>query len=428
MMNSCSTEPLVDRLQTSSITYLCLLGFLVSYFLFFIYPVFLNSDHQMFTESVIKPWGFVGSDLKRTLGKCESWWFNGVSPTAIGTSYPPLTYILLVPFLYVNFHTAYIMSTVFTILSYLFVSFLIPLKILKAEGNNSLPLVVLFSVTGAFSYGFQFELERGQFNVIVFFFSLLAIYLYNYSKKYWYISYFVITLAIQLKIYPLIFLIFMVGNWRDWKAAIARLLTMLALNLSCLFILGTKALWDYLGALSRHSFSVFPTLVTNHSIKSFSGLFPKYGERFLPMIPNHYLSFLDWFFQTFLFVVIIICLGIVFWSSFKEHREGIDPTFFLVCTLAACLIPSESNDYKLPLLTAAVLLFLTSLEFRGSPAATVVDWGTALVIALAYSTTLYSPAYRPLYLTNSCPILMIILVTTASYALLRDRVTPRYSI
>jgi hypothetical protein len=301
-------------------------------------------------------------------------------------------------------------------------SFLIPVKILKKEVNKSLPLVILFSVTGAFSYGFQFELERGQFNVIVFFFSFLAIYLYNYSKKYWYLSYFFITLAIQLKIYPLIFLIFMVGNWRDWKTAVARFLTLLSLNFSFLFVLGTKAFYDYLGGLSNHSFHVFPTLVTNHSIKSFAGLFPKYGERFLPMIPNHYLGFLDSFFETFLFMVLIFSLGIVFWNSFKKHKEGIDHTLFLVCTLAACLIPSESNDYKLPLLTAAVLIFLTSLEFRRSVAAKVVDWGTVLVIVLTYSTTLYSPAYRPLYLTNSCPMLMIILVTTATYALLQDQV------
>ncbi len=414
-------ETLETKAQTSNestIIYIVLLGFLLSYILFFIIPVFLNPEHRMLSESGVPIWHEIGSDIKRIHWYFEAWRFRGVSPNAEGCIYAPLAFLAYAPLQWVDFGTAYFILTTLTILSYVFATFLIPLRILKAHGNESLPLLVLFSVTGAFSYGFQFELERGQFNVIAFFLSLLAVYFYYYSKKYWYLSYLLITLAIQLKIWPLIFLIFLAGNWRNWSYCLARLCAILVFNFGCLFILGTDVFYGFMHTLSQKIGSDFFILTTNHSIASFSGLFPKYGTRFLPMIPSCWLVPLSWFFKVFFVLSAVTCFCAIWWASLKRPKEGMDPTLLLGCVLMACLIPSESIDYKLPVLAAPVLLFFTSLQTSVHLTLKWFRYGIVFVMAFAYSATLYPGAYKPLYLTNNCPLLMIILAGAAICAVL----------
>jgi hypothetical protein len=423
MENCCSTTTLDVRNRTSlgPRTFLCLLGLLASYLLFFVTPVFLNSEHRMLSESGVPIWHEVGSDIKRYLTFSEAW-LKGNSPYAGMNIYPPLASIIFVPLLWVDFSTAYFIVTSLTILAYLLAVFLIPLKILRNNDNDALPILVLFSVTGAVSYGFQFELEQGQFNMIIFSLSLSAIYFHFYHKRFWFLSYFLITLAIQLKIYPLIFLFMIAGDWRNWRASLARLLTILLVNFACLFVLGPGVFCDFVAAI-RDTVVNPPVLPTNHSIASFAGLFPKYGERFLPMIPANYLVSLYWFFYILLSALFLLCFAAIWWKSWKNHQYGIDPVLFLGCVLAACLIPSESNDYKLPLLISPVLLFSATLETSGSLSAKSLKLFVGFIIALTYFSTLYSGTHKPLFLSSNCPILIILAVVATSYIFLREKIS-----
>ena len=57
-------------------------------------------------------------------------------------------------------------------------------------------------VTGLTSHGLQFELERGQFNVVAISLCLLAVYIFHYQVKYRHFGYLLFLVAVQLKVYP----------------------------------------------------------------------------------------------------------------------------------------------------------------------------------------------------------------------------------
>ena len=77
--------------------------------------------------------------------------------------------------------------------------------------------MTLTLVTGLFSYGFQFELKQGQWNLIAFLFSVAAIYLFHQKPKYRWAAYLLFSISVQLKLFPAIFVFTLIDDFTDWK-------------------------------------------------------------------------------------------------------------------------------------------------------------------------------------------------------------------
>ena len=124
--------------------------------------------------------------------------------------------------------------TLITLLCYVVVTLVLPRRINKQKSIPALSMLIF--VTGLVSYGLQFELERGQFNVIAFTLCLGAIYIFhNHPKSRW-LAYLFFTISVQLKLYPAIFVFALIEDWSDWKGNIKRIVGLGILNLAALFM------------------------------------------------------------------------------------------------------------------------------------------------------------------------------------------------
>jgi hypothetical protein len=116
--------------------------------------------------------------------------------------------------------------------------------------------------------------------------------------------------------------------------------------------------------------------------------------------------------QLFLLACLGICLLLIIWHAFRQNRAGINPHLLLACTLGALLIPSVSHDYKLSILIPPVVgLFVHESRLEGVqqyPAVRLL-YG---VFALVYSSTLFSYSFKPPFLQNNFPALLVLLILT----------------
>jgi hypothetical protein len=85
------------------------------------------------------------------------------------------------------------------------------------------------------------------------------------------------------------------------------------------------------------------------------------------------------------------------------------------------LIPPISYDYKLSLLVAAVAL--AALEFERMAADShpgAFGLAAFVLMVAAYTTTLYSFAFKPTMLDNNCPALFVMLACVTALTALRS--------
>ena len=379
--------------------FLLLVGLLLCYVWFFIYPIFLNPERTMkFIEYLVKidP---IGLDLAQVLDYSRAWFIRHQSPYVGANLYPPLTVVLFKPFLFVNAVTAYHLMTLLNLLCYLLCAFVLPYLLYRR--TERLTLLVLLFMNGLFSYGFHFELERGQFNLLAMTCCLLALYLFHTHQKGAIPAYLLFCLAVQLKLYPAIFVVLFVKDWRDKRSTFSRMAGLLLANASLLFVLGVDVFQDFLAALLRESGSNL--WIGNHSIRAFA-----------------YLSPLPWKDTSaiLLILLVLVLLGIVMLRSYRRSPTGFNAQLFFSCTIAALLIPSVSNDYKLTLLTVAMsVAFPCSLQGQRG-AARLYPALLLLIVAFAYGTTLYSFTNKPLLLKNNLPALLLMLAAWTCFVCL----------
>jgi len=369
---------------------LLLAGIVAGYVAFFVCPVFLNPDRTMKFLPYIVKIDPIGLDLAQMLDYSRAWFVRGQSPYVGANLYPPGAVVLFVPFLCVNAVTAYHLMTLINLICYGGCVFLLPWLVFKDRERLPVLLAVFFS--GLFSYGFHFELERGQFNLLACAGYVWAIYLFHHHKRLRFLSYGLFCLAVQLKIYPAIFIILFISDWRDWRTNLRRITGLFAVNVGLLFVLGPRIFQDFLRALARESSSNL--WIGNHSIRAFVLLAP------LPA---------EWFFRLLLYALVAACIGGIIVVSYRQRLTGFHAPLFLGCTVAALLLPSVSNDYTLTLLTVAMSLAFPHRQRMLSKAKKTISRGLLLSIAVAYTSTLYSFTNKPRILRNNMPALLIIL-------------------
>lgn len=383
------------------------------YLLFFIRPTFFSSQVMQFTRYVpaINP---IGLDLKNTIRTAESWFVAKQNPYIGNTqyAYPPLTSILVIPLLFVNLSLAYKIVTLVNVVCYVMITFVFPLW--TGEERHVSPLLILVLITGLFSYGFQFELERGQFNVLAVFMCFLAIWIYHFHNRYRYMAYILFTISVQLKVFPLIFIVMFIGNWEDWRNNIKRLLLLISVNLAIFFVLGPNMFVDFVKAILSQT--VDPGIWTgNHSIRSFVTLFSKiaYDHGWVWVTQYSGLA------QIVLLAITIIFMSLILCQTYRLKQKGINPFLLLACTIGALLIPSASHDYTLSFLATPVAVLFSNKRFwdrANSPSQHIFIIEMLFIFSAAYSSTLFSYANKPLMVNNNFPALftMLIVVTLLS--------------
>ena len=379
-------------------------GFLLGYICFFLVPVFFSANVMLFFQQApaLDP---IGVDLRQMLSYSHAWWVQHQSPYIGFNLYPPLASMLFTPLLALDFPLAYKLVTLISLVC--FIASTILLADSAGRKTPASPLLVLFLTSGLFSYGFQFEIERGQFNLLAMFLCWLAVWLFHHQpgRRLW--AYALFSLSVQLKVFPFIFILLLVDDWRDWKGILRRFAWLALVNFCLLFILGGRVFIDFLRALASQT--LYPAIWQgNHSIRCFVTQLVDFAvEQGWTQAANYASAA-----QLFLLACLGICLLLIIWHAFRQNRAGINPHLLLACTLGALLIPSVSHDYKLSILIPPVVgLFVHESRLEGVqqyPAVRLL-YG---VFALVYSSTLFSYSFKPPFLQNNFPALLVLLILT----------------
>ena len=400
-----------DRLLGVPISFWVLGSFFFFYYLFFIVPVFFDPRGVMWYFTDYLPQGhIVGLDNNSVLKYIHDWLILGQSPYFDNfILYPPLALILLAPLLVVGSPVSYHLLTMLTLLFHA-IAFLPMLLVKRRDDRISLPLLLF--ILSMFSYGFQFELERGQFNVIAFSLCLVAIYLFHLNDVHRFPAYFLFTMGVQLKIYPVILIFMFIKDWRDWKGNIVRFAGLAFLNFSLLFIAGHQVFLDFLrSAGDRQVNATFWDW--NHSLNAFVHQlsydgFGLFSDEMLMLVAQY-----QDVIETVILISLGLCLLAVLIRSYARNSKGLNPFLLSICTILALVIPSTSNDYKLPLLTVPMVLLSSSIVLPERRPMRVLAIFLLLVISAAYWAVQFPLIVKTGLLSrNFPPLFMIALGTT----------------
>jgi hypothetical protein len=410
----------VGQFLSSPITAV-LVGMLLAYFIFSIVPMFLNSDMRIQYFNRYLPDKYpIGLDLETLLNRVKTWFeVQTPYPGDIPQFYPPLTYVFFSPLTLVSYRSAYLIMTLVTLFSYVLLTLLLPIW-MNPKRNYSL-VFFLFAV-GLFSYGLQFELERGQYNVLTFLFCIAAVYIYHFHQKFRYIAYLLFSIAVQLKVFPAIFIFMFIRDWKDWKSNIKRFIGIGLFNLALLFILGYRVFLDFMNAITTQVVTPSWNWNGNHSIQAFVFNLMKDGYGLVQPETLASLSNYSSMITTALMLVFALCLISLSVSAYRHNEPGLNPYLLLVCTIGALIVPT-SNDYTLSFLIAPVAILFASIPLANAFRAKYFASLLIALVSFAFASTLFPFKYKPYFLNNNFPALFIVLVSVTILYFLRNRNT-----
>ena len=384
-------------------------GFGFAFLLFFVLPVFFDPGHKMLFPGTFMTADIIGNDLLTIVSYSGAYFRDGVSPYA-GQYYfyPPFTVLLFAPFSFLPHVGAFFLFSLITFFSYILYLAFFPSKFSGKKISGS--VFVFFLITGLLSYGFQFEIERGQFNVIAVVLCVSAIYIFHYKPKWRLLSYLLFVISVQLKIYPAIFVLLLVDDWHAWKQNLIRFASLSAVSFLFLLILGK-------GLFSEFLYNVIfyvenPVSWTgNHSISSFVSLVTQKSVEKLGMTE---LSWTAAFAPAARIALLLAYLTVLFFSVrdiYIKNAKGFSRTLFFVCVIGSQIIPAISHDYKLALTSLPVLLMFDEFENRWNINADAVSRVLMFFSSFFYSALLFSYTNKPVFLSNNFPVLFLLLLT-----------------
>jgi len=393
-------------------------GFVLAYLLFFIVPMFLDYRLQFqyfyrYLPDNVK----IGLDIRTMTKYINYWLIDGKSPYTDNTIfYPPLYNVIIAPIILLGYPNSYYAMLGLGILSYFGLTLALP-ALFNPKRDLSFPL--FFFLTGIFSYGLQFELERAQFNLATFFLCIFAIYIYHYHEDFRYFAYLFFSISVQLKVFPLIFIVMFIKDWRDWKNNLLRMAGLGAFNFALLFVLGYSVFMDFVrSTITQIGQAGAYTWIGNHSIKAFvynlttNGLGLLTENNVIRIQPYSQLI------ESLLLGFVALCFLSIIVSAYLRKEKGLNPYLLLACTIGAMVIPSVSHDYKLAILAAPMSIAFCNLNIPQKTGQKAWLFLLVFLASFAYSSTLYPFKYRPDFLANSLPLLMIILAAgTLAYHL-----------
>lgn len=395
-----------------------LTGFLGVFLLYFVRPMFFDTSRQLsYFADYLPALDPIGNDLNYNT-RAITLWLQGQSPYELGYHfYPPLYHIVFAPILIFNAQGKYFLMTGLTLLSFgsLFL-------LLQRKNAGSPGIFVFFFLTGLFSYGMQFELERGQFNVLALLLALTGIWLYHKFSSFRLLAYTLWTIAVHIKLWPGVFLLMFFSRQNNRRENLITLLQLGAFNLAAFLVLGYENFLRFIDAVtteSRNPLWLLPDKQPiNHSIAAFIDKLAKNNDNEIPAQLAEWLSSSGSPVSFLLLAVIVLCSLIILWQTLKHRPDLLHADALMLLILLGFLLPGTSIDYKLVLLApglAVVLANRTLPELRWQK---VLFIGLILLMSAAYSLTLVPYLYRTGLLITAFPMLFTLLLCLTGLNLL----------
>ena len=310
-----------------------LLVFSIVFFYYFVQPTFLNEYHELRLFSNFPELKPLGADLREYIGFSKALVENG-SPYIRPNYYPPFESVFFLRFLQMGPDLAYVYLTAISFLCFLAITYLLPLL---SAPHHRLSLAGAFVlVCGLFSYGLWFQLERGQFDLIVMALCFGGIFLYQRQPRLRWLAYLLFILSVQIKLYPVFFVLCFATDWHAWKANLRRWVLLGLANFAGLFVLGPKVFMDFINALLEQVSRPSYWTAENHSIHSFvTTLIYEYrGDREL----YNLLKLNAGWYQLALLAIFAACFATVLWITYRKRLNPANPYVILLCTIAAMVI------------------------------------------------------------------------------------------
>jgi len=392
----------------------------LGYLACFVLPVFLNPAQEMAFPRYLSAVNPIGIDLRVAYDFARAW-TTGATPELASLVYPPLERVLRLPLLLFSFRGAFALQTLATILAFLSVVLLLPKRVSKAPDWAALSLLLL---AGLFSYGMQFEIERGQSNVIAMALVAWSLVLFHCGKglSARVAAYLLFSCAIQLKLYPAVFVLGFTRDARDCRGNVLRWGGLGAANVAGLFALGWEAFCAFWSTVTTHSGGYVG--FGNHSIACFAGLAqkladgykPRYyhpgeiaaaGDRFRAVLPEAWQQAFGPAVGGVCLAVLFCCFVTVLVLAFRRNDRASFKYVLVACSLVGLLLPGVSMDYKLTVLALAFAFFVSeSGPIALSEKNGALRAGLFFAVSLLFTLTLFPTEFRPLALRSSTPLLL----------------------
>ena len=338
--------------------HILLIGFLISFLIFYVYPCFLMSDSFLYFKTLPSYEHAIGIDLGHNISFSKLL-LEGKPIYGNVNCYAPLVSVLFIPFTLVSFQTAFWIMTAITLCA--FISLFVLAQKILGTGTSE---VVLIFVSGLLSYGMAFQLERSQFYDLTMAILMWSLYL-AYFTKYKKIAWGLFSLAVQMKLFPLAFIwLIAKRKWRD-------VIILGAINFGLLFVLGYSTFLGFINSLPMVAGGWIN--VMNHSLKS-------------------YFTVID---RPDLFSIFAL-LVIGGWFYVNKRSKGFDYLAIFYCSLISLLLPSVSYDYANPILILPMCLFVQKLSKL-----------ELFVVAILYSSMLFSYASKIIMVNNGLSLLLL---------------------
>ena len=408
----------VDSILNLPVIAWVLIGFLIIFLLYFVRPMFFDNSQQFsYFVDYIPALDPIGNDLNYNT-QAITLWLQGKSPYELAYQfYPPLYHIVFAPILLFDAQGKYSLMTGLTLLSFGLLFFLLWRK--KANSNG---IFLFFFLTGLFSYGMQFELERGQFNVLTLLLAITGIWLYHNFSSFRLLAYTLWIIATHIKLYPGLFLLMFFSRWNNRKENFITLLQLGSLNMAAFLVLGYKVFLQFVNAViteSRNPLWVLPDKQPiNHSINAFIDKLAKNNDSELPVKLAEWLHSSGLWVGFIFLAIIVLCSVIIIWRTLQNRPNLLHADTLMLFILLCFLLPSVSIDYKLVLLApglAVVLANRTLPELRWQKVLFIV---LTMLIGAAYSLTLVPYQYRAGLLITAFPMLFTVLLCLTGLNLL----------
>jgi hypothetical protein len=356
-------------------------------------PLFLNARSARFFPRALPASLPVGVDLRMMLDYSRSWLETG-NPYAALNPYPPLAAVVFAPLTALPFPVAYVLMTVATLVAFLSVTVVLPLRVFPQADRAAVWAVAL---TGFCSYGLWFEIRWGQFNVLALACAAWGLFVFHRGTGRWAraAAYGLFSAAIQLKVFPAIFVWAFAKDARAWRENLARWAALGAANVALLLALGPRVFVDFGDSLKAQAIAPY-VWAGNHSIQSFAA----WAGR--PEIAPA------------LFALLAVCGCAALVRAARGGGRSEFAGLLLMCALGAMLVPGVSHDYKLTTFPMAFAFFVAAAEpmplrgFRGIFAA-----GLFLGLGFLEAWTLFSFAAKPAWAQNNAPFLLASCVALA---------------
>lgn len=395
-----------------------LAGFLVIFLLYVVRPMFFDSSRQFsYFAGYLPVLDPIGNDLSYNT-RAITLWLQGQSPYALGYHfYPPLYHVVFAPILIFDAQGKYFLMTGLTLLSFGLLFLLLRRKITDSQG-----IFVFFFLTGLFSYGMQFELERGQFNVLALLLALAGVWLYHNFPAFRLLAYTLWTVAAHIKLWPGVFLWMFFSRRNTGKENLITLLQLGALNLAAFLILGYQEFVRFIEALlteSRNPLWLLPDKQPiNHSVRAFVDKLAKNNDNEVPAGVADWLSSSGSWVEWILLAVIVLCSAIILWRTLRNRPDLLHADALLLLILLGFLLPGTSIDYKLVLLAPGLAVVLANRPLPALRWQRVLFIGLTLLMSAAYSLTLVPYLYRGGLLITAFPMLFTLLLCLTGLNLL----------